>query len=285
MADVTVLGLGAMGSALARAFVGAGHRVAVWNRTPARAAPLAELGAVVAGAPAEAVAASPVGVLCIDNYDASRTLIESDGMLSALEGRVLVQLSTGTPSEARGLAAWLVANDVSLLDGAIMPYPDGIGADDAQILFAGPGDLFGACRPLLDCLGGDLRHVGEDYGAAAVLDMALLTHQLANYLGTWHAALVCEAERVGVDVLASLLPPGDPAAHLARRIHDQEYDDPGATLEVWNAALDRIIQQAHDTGIDDEIPGLISSLFRRAIALGHGQRDVATVMEVLRTSG
>jgi 3-hydroxyisobutyrate dehydrogenase-like beta-hydroxyacid dehydrogenase len=282
MTDVTVIGLGAMGSALARAFIRAGHSVTVWNRTAARMKPLVSLGATAAGSPAAAAIASPVCVVCIANYATTRSLIEEAGMLEALFGRTLVQLSTGTPTEARDLSSWLAAHGVNVLDGAIMPYPDGIGAGDAQILFAGPADLYKSCKPTLDCLGGDLRHVSEEVGAAAVLDMALLTHQLSNYLGVWHGARACEAEGLGVDVFASLLPPEDPAAHLAWRIHKTDYDNPGATLEVWNAALDRIVEHARTAKINREIPELISSLFRRAIALGHGGRDIATVIEVLR---
>ena len=165
-----------------------------------------------------------------------------------------------------------------------MPYPDGIGKEDAQILFAGSSGLYEYCIPYLDCLGGDLRHVGEEISSAAVLDMALLTHQLSNYLGVWHGARACEIEGVGLDIFASMFPQDDPAAHLAWRIHRKEFDDPGASLDVWSAALDGIVQHARDTGINSEIPDLISSLFRRAIALGHGSSDLATVMDVLRSS-
>jgi 3-hydroxyisobutyrate dehydrogenase-like beta-hydroxyacid dehydrogenase len=279
---VSVLGLGAMGSALARAFLAGGHDVTVWNRTAARADPLVRRGAKVAPSLAEAVTASPMTVVCIDDYDATMELLDRDGVLTALEGRTLVQLSTGTPAEARGLAQHLAGRGVAILDGAIMPYPEGIGAEDAQILFAGMYEAFATHKPTLDCLGGDLRHVGEDISAAAALDMALLTHQLSSYLGVWHGALACEAEGIGLDTFASLFPQSDPAANLAWRIHRAQYTEPGATLEVWNAALDRILGQAEQAGINREIPGLISSLFRRAIALGHGEHDVASVIEVLR---
>ncbi len=282
MTDVTMIGLGAMGSALARAFIGAGHSVTVWNRTAARMKPLVSLGATAASSPADAAMASPVCVVCIDNYGATRRLIEEGGMLEPLAGRTLVQLSTGTPAEARELSGWLATHGVNVLDGAIKPYPDGIGAGDALILFAGPAHHYKSCKPVLDCLGGDLRHVSEEVGAAAVLDMALMTHELSSYLGVWHGARVCEAEGLGVDVFASMLPPDDLPAHLAWRIHKADYDNPGATLEVWNAALDRIIEHARSAKINREIPELISSLFRRAIALGHGRRDIATVIEVLR---
>jgi 3-hydroxyisobutyrate dehydrogenase-like beta-hydroxyacid dehydrogenase len=209
-------------------------------------------------------------------------MLDNPDALAALSGGTVVQLSTGTPAEARALAQLLEAVGAVALDGAIMPYPDGIGTDDAQILFAGDAEAFATHKPTLDCLGGDLRYVGEDIGAAAVLDMALLAHQLSNYLGVWHGARVCEAEGVGVDVFAGMFPQGEPAADLAWRIHRRQYEDPGATLVVWNAALDRIIDQATDVSINHEIPDLISSLFRRAIALGHAEDDVASVVDVLR---
>lgn len=240
------------------------------------------LGATAAGAPSEAAMASAVNVICVDNYEATRQLLESHDVMDALSGRTLVQLSTGTPEEVRRFAGWLDGCNARLLDGAIMPYPDGIGAEDAQILFADSASLYEKCKPLLDCLGGDLRHVGEEIGAAAVLDMALLTHQLTNYLGIWHGARACEAEGLGVDIFASMLPQDDPAAHLAWRIHNQDFDNPGASLDTWSAALDGIVTHANDIGINSEIPELISSLFRRAIALGHGSQDIATVIEVMR---
>ena len=57
----------------------------------------------------------------------------------------------------------------------------------------------------------------------------------------------------------------------------------GATLTVWDAALQRIRSQADDTGINSEIPDLISSLFKRAIAAGYGEEDVASIIKVMRT--
>lgn len=69
-ADVTVLGLGPMGAALAAAFLAAGHRTTVWNRTPGKADALAAQGAAEAVEAAAAVTASPLTVVCLAAYDA-----------------------------------------------------------------------------------------------------------------------------------------------------------------------------------------------------------------------
>ena len=107
MSDITVIGLGLMGSALARALQGARHDLTVWNRSPDKMKPFIDDG--VAGTPdvVSAIAASPVILICIDNYAVTATMLQSDEVVSQLSGRTLVQLSTGTPQEARDASEWM----------------------------------------------------------------------------------------------------------------------------------------------------------------------------------
>lgn len=70
-----MVGLGAMGSALARAFLGAGHKVTVWNRTQTKMEALLNLGANGRSEIAGAIKASTIIVFCIDNYEIAKTLI------------------------------------------------------------------------------------------------------------------------------------------------------------------------------------------------------------------
>jgi 3-hydroxyisobutyrate dehydrogenase-like beta-hydroxyacid dehydrogenase len=281
MTDITMIGLGAMGSALAAAFVGAGHRVTVWNRSPEKMQPLLAKGASGAESLAAAVEASPLLVVCIDNYDATRSLFDANGILSGLAGKTLVQLSTDTPEEVRACADWLAASGVAYIDGAIMPYPDGIGQTDARLLFAGPEAAYAAALPYLRCLGGDLQYLGEKVAAAAVLDMALLTYELCGYLAALHGAGLCRAEGVSVDRLAALYPGDSSSRRLAAVIHAGDFGNPGATLTVWEAAVQRIQDQARDAGINSEVPDLISRFFKRAIDAGYGEEDVGAVIKVL----
>src|SRR5207248_5420944 len=68
--DLTVIGLGAMGGRIAEVLLAAGHRTTVWNRTPSRADPLVAQGAIRADDVAEAVAASPLVLVCVLDYAA-----------------------------------------------------------------------------------------------------------------------------------------------------------------------------------------------------------------------
>src|SRR5688500_16222363 len=115
MSAVTVLGLGSMGTALAGAFAGAGHRTTVWNRTSAKAAPLVARGATHAAGVADAVAASPLVVACLTTYTATREALEPAA--GALAGRTLVTLNSGSPASARDMAAWAAGHGARFLDG------------------------------------------------------------------------------------------------------------------------------------------------------------------------
>ncbi|PRH77847.1 hypothetical protein C6N75_18085 [Streptomyces solincola] len=92
---VTVLGLGPMGRALAGAFLAAGARTTVWNRTPGRDRELVERGAVGARSAAEAVAASPLTVVCVVDYDAADALLRSEARAEGVSARELAPFAQG----------------------------------------------------------------------------------------------------------------------------------------------------------------------------------------------
>lgn len=283
MSQLSLIGLGAMGSALARAFLGAGHDLTVWNRSPDKMAPIVTAGASGAGSLPEAVAASPIVVVCIDNYAATRSLLERSGAVPALSGRTVVQLSTGAPAEAREAETWFGERGAQYLDGAIMPYPEEVGDAEAQFLFAGPETAYATCRPYLECLGGDLRYLGANVAAAAVMDMALLTRDLSLYLGVIHGVCLCESENVEVGTYSSLYADRHPAKGLIETIRTEVFDVPGATVDVWLAAIGKIQAQARAAGISSEVPDFIAGFFKRAAAMGYGGEDTAAIVKVLRS--
>jgi 3-hydroxyisobutyrate dehydrogenase-like beta-hydroxyacid dehydrogenase len=271
-----------MGAALAHALHQAGHHITVWNRTTEKMQPFVTAGARGASCIAEAVQASPVILICIDNYDTTRRILGTDDVVPHLAGRVLIQLSTGTPREARESEAWMTALGGGYLDGAILGGPRSIGTQNAHILVAGAEATCEQCEPLLTCLGGNLRYLGENVGAASALDLAWLCERYGMFLGVVHGARLCESEQVSVDLYASLFPAGDRARRVAQIIHAGAYGNPGATLSVWEGALQKVQSQAHDAEINGEIPDFVSGIFKRAIEAGHGEEDVAALIKVLR---
>jgi 3-hydroxyisobutyrate dehydrogenase-like beta-hydroxyacid dehydrogenase len=282
MSDITVIGLGLMGAALARALQRAGHDLTVWNRSPEKMQPFIDDG--VAGAPdvVSAIAASSVILICIDNYAATNSMLRSDEVTPLLAGRTVVQLSTGTPREAHESADWMKAHDVSYLDGAILAGPSTVGTDGSIILLAGEKAAYERNGGMLACLGGDVRYLGANVRAASALDLAWLCDSYGRFLAVTHAAILCESEGVGVDEFASLFDKESMIRRDANVIHSSDFENCTATLQVWDAALQRIRAQGEDAGIDTDFPDFVSGLFEKAVDAGYGEEHVTALIKVLR---
>ena len=172
MSDITVIGLGLMGSALAKALLEAGHDTTVWNRTREKMEPLMSTGAHGATSLGEALKNSPIALICVSNYNMTANLLGMDDVVENLNGCSVVQLSSGTPREAAESETWFFDRGASYLDGAILGGPSEIGMDSAQILICGQKQAWDGCRQILDCLAGNLQYLGENIRTSSTLDMA-----------------------------------------------------------------------------------------------------------------
>ncbi len=282
MSDITVIGLGLMGSALARAIQLAGHDLTGWNRSPAKMRPFIHDGVAAAPDVVSAFTASSVTLICIDNYAATNSMLQSDEIVALLAGRTVVQLSTGTPKEAREASEWMTARDVAYLDGAILAGPQHIGTDEAQILLSGDESADERAGHLLECLGGAVRYLGPNVGAASALDLAWLTTRYGRFMAIIHAANLCKSEHVGIDDFISIFPDEPNIQSYAKVIHEESFHECTATLQVWGAALQRIQQQGVDANINTEIPDFVASFFKKAVDAGYGEANVMALVKVLQ---
>lgn len=284
--SVTVLGLGPMGRALAGTFLDAGLRTTVWNRTPGRDAELIARGAVPASSPQEAVAAAPLTVVCVVNYDASDAVLREDAVTAALKGRTVVNLSADVPGRARDTADWAAGHGIRYLDGAIMTPTPSIGTDEAVLLLSGPEELYREHRPVLAALGGTHTHLGEDIGRAAAYDIALLDVFWTAMAGYTHALALARAEGVAATELApfaqgiaAILPPL--FTEFAADADAGTYS--GELNPVTSAAstMAHVVHAAESHGIDAGVMRVIEGQARRVIALGHGTDGFTRVTELL----
>lgn len=286
MRPISVIGLGAMGSALASTLLKAGHPVTVWNRSAAKATPLIARGATLAPSVSEAIAAGDITLICVDNYAVSQQLL--DEASNKVTGKVVVQLSTGSPQGARTLEGWCHARGASYLDGAILCFPDQIGTTDASIICSGANAAFREAEPVLRLLAPTLEHVAEAVGAAAAQDCAVAAYFAGGLLGALHGALICEAEGLPVAKVCaqfSELSPilGGDVTHLGKTLASGDFAHPYASLKTWSAAISRLTGHAADAGIDNRFPRFAADLFEEGVAQGLGQQEVSALIKVLRT--
>lgn len=282
MSQISVIGLGLMGTALARTIHRAGHDLTVWNRSAEKMQPFIDDGVAAAPDVTSTITASPVVLICIDNYAVTDGIVKTDEISPLLAGRTVVQLSTGTPSEARATAEWMKTHDVAYLDGAILCGPPAIGTDASQILLSGDETAYERAGPLLECLGGTVRYLGTNVSTASVLDLAWLCDDFGRFLAVTHAACLCEAEGVGVDEFATLFAEDSPIRRYANVIHSADFGNCTATLRVWRAALQRIQAQSLDARINSDFPDYVDGLLKKAIDAGYGEEHVLAMVKILR---
>jgi 3-hydroxyisobutyrate dehydrogenase-like beta-hydroxyacid dehydrogenase len=280
---VSVLGTGMLGTALARALLRASHRVTVWNRTAGKADALVASGATRARTPAEAVAASPIVIASVSTYDDVHALLAPG--VDRLAGRTLVNLSSGTPEQARTLSAWAAEQGVRYLDGAAMSGTRLVGQPEALFVYSGDPDTYAAHQVTLGALGRAV-HIGADPGAASVYDTALLAMNMGVLSGFYQAIALVRAAGVDTPTFAAVAVDYLPFVtgllpDHADQIDQRRYPGDDGTLEVYAAAMGHVVDTGRRQGIDVELPAAIAALVERGVAAGHGDDGLASLADVI----
>lgn len=282
---VSLLGLGDMGTALARAWLAAGHPLTVWNRTPSRAEPLAARGAVVAATAAEAVAAGRLVVTCLlDDASVGRVLEDT-----ALRGRDLFDLSTSTPGQARARAEWARERGARFVSGGVMAIPPMIGVPDSggHVLYSGSREAFDEHADTLS-VAAEAVFTGEDAGLADLIDVALLSAMNGMFAGAVHAYALVRHEDVSLEdfgerlagwlvAMASTIP------GTARRLERGDHTTGVVSnLSMQVRANRSLLRTAEEQGVSTELLAPYTLLLERRLAQGHGDEDGAGVVDLLR---
>lgn len=276
------IGTGLMGAPMAGHLLAAGHEVAVFNRTRARADALVGDGARWCGSPA-AVAEDCEVVFSMVGYPADVRDTVLDGVLPAMPaGALLVDMTTSEPSLAQEIAAAAGARDVDALDA---PVSGGdLGAQNATLIImcGGSQAAFGRARPLLEVLG-----TPAHAGPAGAGQHTKLTNQIAiagGMIGVCEALLY--AFRAGLDLDATIATIGGGAAgswsltNLAPRVAHGDLE-PGFKIDHFVKDLGIALAEARRMQLP--LPGLslAEALYQGARARDLGQKGTQALLPVL----
>ncbi len=281
--QVSVLGLGVMGSALAAALIQAGHPTTVWNRSPGKADGLVPLGAKAAATAGDAVRDSQVVIACLlDDASVHEVL---DPLTGELAGRVLINVTTTTPAQSRESAGWAARAGIAYLDGGIMAVPDMIGRPESSILYSGSADVFHEYRPLLD-LWGTSTYFGEDAGLASLYDLALLSGMYVMFAGFMHGAAMVAPAGFTASEFAKAAAPWLTAMTgyfqgLAAVIDGGDYTVEGQQSLEFSDLTD-IVTASADQGIGTEMVAAVQRLIQRQIDAGHRKEGFARIIESIK---
>jgi 3-hydroxyisobutyrate dehydrogenase-like beta-hydroxyacid dehydrogenase len=285
-APTAMIGLGRMGSALAGALAEAGVPLTVWNRNPARAFAF-EGRTRVARSASEACSSAELVVLSLSDYSAGIEVMDEVAEHIELADKTLVQLTSGSPADARTMDAWAGMHGMHYLDAAIVAYPNAVGSAQAVVFYAGDEQRFQRYLPTLGAFGGVSQFVGEAIGAAATLDCAVLEYYYGATLAMLHGAALCESEQLPLgqyfQMIKAITPQLGATADSARTMIDRErYSGVDCALDTHIAALRHIQRLCHDNEVDTRLPDTLMATYKKAIAAGYGDEEIAAVFEVLR---
>lgn len=264
--SVTVIGLGPMGQSMTRAFLQAGYAVTVWNRTASKAEAMAEHGAMIASSVAEALNANEIVVLSLTHYEAMYRTLEND--TEALQGKVIVNLSSDSPANARSGAEWILSHGAQYLTGGFMSQGDDIEHPLSYIFFSGPRDLFDRHKDLLGPLSAQ-EYLGEDYGLSQLFYQGLL--------GLFHPLLLAAEQSFAMIANSGHNP--DDFLPYAQRFMDSmkdflaytnETSKQGgwgtlASLRMMEAGAQHVIDALHEAGVDASVTEAVRRIYTRAI--------------------
>jgi 3-hydroxyisobutyrate dehydrogenase-like beta-hydroxyacid dehydrogenase len=279
MSTVAVVGLGAMGSRVARRLLEAGHELVVWNRTAEKAAPLVEAGAVAATTPAEAAARAEAVLTMVADPAALREVTEGeDGVAAGVgEGATVIEMSTVGPDAVRRLAS-VLEERAGLMDAPVLGSRSEAEAGTLTIFVGGPKGLVERWTPLLSVLGSPL-HVGPVGSGAAAKLVANTT--LVGTIGVLGEALAL-AEGLGLprekafEVLAAT-PLGAQAERRRESVESGEYP-PRFALYLARKDAELVAAAAREAGVDLRLTEAARSWLAEAEEAGLGDRDYSAVL-------
>ena len=285
---VAFLGLGIMGSGMARRLLGAGVRLNVFNRSAERARALADAGATVARSPREAVAEADVVVSMVADDAASHAIWEggSGALAGVRAGTVLVESSTVTVGRISELAESAARIGCELVDAPVTGSKMQAAAGELVFLVGASEASLGRIRALLEVMGKTIVHLGPTGSGALV---KLMNNFLAGVQATSLAEAIAIIERSPLDrhqALAAIVngSPGSPIIKtLASRITADDFS-PNFYLHLLAKDMGYAIAEGESRGVPMAMASTALGILRQSIDRGDGDKDMAAVVEQFRSA-
>ena len=285
MAKVAFLGLGAMGTRMARKLIDANHVVTVWNRTSERSKPLAEAGAQVAKSPREAATGAEIVIAMVRDDGASR-MAWLDAKVGAVHqmapGAIAVDSSTLTVSWTRELASTLKRRGMDFLDAPVVgSRPQ---ADAAQLiqLIGGEKNVLARAEPVFKAFS-SARHWCGSNGAGAAMKLAV--NALFGIQVAALAELIGALRKDGIDPAAAVkvlgsLPVLSPAAKAAGSSMVSQNFAPMFPVELVEKDFGYAVAAARSLDVSAPVTMVARAVYATALEKGFGAEHLTSVFKL-----
>ena len=287
--QVGFIGLGVMGRPMALNLLRGGHEVTAYARRSTSVQPLVERGAATAATPAELAArCDAVFTMVTGTSDVGSILLGPEGVVhGARQGTVVIDMSTIDPAATRELAAALAEHGVDMLDAPVSGGPHGARAATLTIMAGGRADVLERVRPLLDCLGTTVRHMGG-HGAGQATKACNQLLLLVTAQGVAEALVL--ARRAGLDpaqVREALLG-GMASSRVLEFFGDRMVRrdfTAGIESRLYHKDLDIVMSLAHDLGVALPAGALTMQHINGLHGQGRGRDDLSALITLVEALG
>lgn len=279
------VGTGRMGTALVSRLLKEGHDVAVYNRTRAKAEPLADEGALVV----DEIAGLAGRDIVFTSVSASADFAEvARAVVRTAAPAVLVDCSTVSAEVSAQIRAEASAAGTALLAAPISGNPSAVAAGQASLIVSGPADAFSRAEPLLRALGASVSYAGEGESAR----LAKLCHNmLLGVLTQSLAETTVLAEKAGVsraaflEFLNSSVLGSTFTGYKTSALVELDFT-PTFTMELLRKDFDLGLAEARNLEVPMPLAASVQQLIQSAIGAGHGRLDFAAlILEQARAAG
>lgn len=286
MERIGFVGLGTMGASMAANLARAGAPLTVWNRTPGRAAALADLGAVEVRTPAELARRSDVVVVCVsDTPDVEAVLFGPGGVMEGIgPGSLVIDCSTISPDATRDFGNRLGAAGAGMVDAPVSGGSEGARLGTLTIFVGGSESDVARARPVLGAMGKTITHLGPlgSGQAAKAVNQVIIS---GAYLGVAEGIVL--GIRAGLDPhrLVEALSGGAAQswvlANRAGRMIDGEYPL-GFKVSLHRKDLGIALEMAQSLGVQLPVAGLTAGLEDDLMVAGFGGEDMSALARSVR---
>jgi 3-hydroxyisobutyrate dehydrogenase-like beta-hydroxyacid dehydrogenase len=283
---VGFVGLGSMGSGMARNLIKAGHALTVWNRSRNRTQEMEGLGAVVAGTPGEAASgADAVITMLADDHALEEVVFGSGKILEALPADAIhISMSTVSVAISRRLATVHRGKRQQYISAPVFGRPEAAAAAKLFIVAAGPAPQIDRCRPLFDALGQKTFLAGEDAAGANLIKLAgnFLITTVIEGLGESFALI----RKSGLDpnqffeILTNSLFAVPVYRIYGGLIAADKFEPAGFKLPLGLKDNRLLLAAAEEANVPMPMASLVRDRFLAALAHGLGESDWAAIARI-----
>jgi 3-hydroxyisobutyrate dehydrogenase-like beta-hydroxyacid dehydrogenase len=286
MTELGFIGVGTMGSAIARRLIDAGHRVRVWNRSPAATEPLIAAGAVAAESPLDALSAEMTFSMLAD--DAAVDMVFTPATLGSTVGGLHVNMASVSPAMARQLFARHTAAGVGYIAAPVLGRQSLAVAGKLNILVGGNATEIDRIVPYLDVIGARTWRIGEEPAQANLVKIAVNFNLIHAIEALGESIAIVENHGVNpvnfVELLTQTLFAGVAYTGYGEIIATRRYQPPGFTLQLGLKDLGLAEDAASEVGVTLPSAKALRSVFEQAISQqGVDELDWAAIAEISRT--